>query len=375
VLIFSIAGFPSFLLPSFGLEPAMLNTPPPSFVPHLSPQPGDHPSPDPGFPASVRRRPSNVRTRGGQPCNRNAFKHGLFARKNATPLTYLSDSIRIQQKGLESVPTVLNQAILTLREHIANLFESSQQATGFQSIMAAQRPILRLLNLFIRAQKALAHHQQPLRQLQLAASHALDLIRYDFHSSGIRRDADSFREKNKLSDLNSPTIRKEFFSSNSDYPSPFLTSRQWEFLEPLIPPSEHAGQPGRPQADPHALLDATFWKFAHHARWQDLPPGSPPMLTCRRYYRRLFLSGRLYTLYSALYKDLLSTAKVDLGSLVDQGCFAVAGNALVLHPGLDETWQLRTTLLFLQQAWQVSRRILLEKDQHNRRHFPIFPER
>ena len=361
----------------------MLNTPSPSFVPHLSPQPGSPASPDPGFPALVRRRLSNVRTRGGQPSNRNAFKHGLFARKNPTPLTYLSDSIRIQQKELESVPAVLSQVILTLREHIAVLFESSQQATGLHDILAAHRPILRLLNLFIRAQKALARHQQPLRQLQLAASHALDLIRYDFHSSGITRDAYSFREKNKLSDLNSPTSRKDFFSSNSDYPLIFLTSRQWEVLEPLIPPSENilpspAGQgsgvrlSGRPAADPLPILDAIFWKFAHHARWQDLPPGSPPMLTCRRYYRRLFLSGRLYTLYSALYKDLHSTTELDLPSLVDQGCFLIESHALVLRPGLDETWQLRTALLFMQQAWQVSRRIIREKGQQHRRHLPHF---
>jgi transposase len=349
----------------------------------LSTQPESPPSPDPRPPASVHRRPSILRTRGGQPSNRNALKHGLFARKNPTPLTHLPDSIRTSQNGLESVPTILNQAILTLREHIATLFESLQQSTGFHSILAGQRPILRLLGLFISAQKALARHQQPLRQLQLVASHALDLIRYDFHSSGITRDADSFREKNKLSDLNSPTTRKDFFSSNSSFPSPFLTSRQWEVLEPLIPPSGNtlpspSGKgsgvrlTGRPAADPFPLLNAIFWKFAHHARWQDLPTGSPPMLTCRRYYRRLFLSGRLYSLYSALYKDFLSNFNADLPSLVDQGCFLIDGNALVLRPGLDETWQLRTALLFMQQAWQVSRRILRENDRLNRRRFPNF---
>jgi transposase len=361
----------------------MLNTLPPSLVPHSSPQPGSPASPAPFPPASVRRRPSTVRARGGQPSNRNAFKHGLFARKNATPLTYLSDTIRIPQKGLESVPAVLSQVILTLRVHIANLFESSQQATGLHDILAAQRPILRLLNHFLRAQKALARHKQPLCQLQLAASHALDLIRYDFHSSGITRDAYSFREKIKLSDLNSPTIWKDFFSPNPDYPLTFLTSRQWEVLDPLIPPSENIlpsalGQgsgvrlSGRPAADPLPLLDAIFWKFAHHARWKDLPAGSPPMLTCRRYYRRLFMSGRLYTIYSALYKDFLSTAELDLPSLVDQGWFLIESHALVLCPGLDDTWQLRTALLFMQQAWQVSRRIIREKDQQHRRHLPHF---
>ncbi len=129
---------------------------------------------------------------------------------------------------------------------------------------------------------------------------------------------------------------------------------------------------GRPPADPHALLDAIFWKIAYHVRWQDLPPNSPPMLTCRRYYRRLFLSGRLFTLYTALYQDFLSRVNVDLAALVNQGCFTISGNTLILRTDLDETWQIRTALLFMQPAFQVSCRIIRKKKQQNHISFPRF---
>ncbi len=85
------------------------------------------------------------------------------------------------------------------------------------------------------------------------------------------------------------------------------------------------------------------------------------MLTCRRYYRRLFLSGRLFTLFSALFKDFLSTSGTDLPSLVSQGCFIISGNRLMLQPGLEEKWQTHTALLFMQSSWQALRHLQREK--------------
>jgi hypothetical protein len=122
------------------------------------------------------------------------------------------------------------------------------------------------------------------------------------------------------------------------------------------------------------LLDAIFWKIAFHARWQDLPAGSPPILTCRRYYTRLNRSGRLLTLYAALYQDLLTRGHTDPTVLVNQGCFAVSGSQVDLLPTLDEeeTWQQRTALLFLQQAHTISRRILREDAHDHPRAFPHF---
>ncbi|MGA2504504.1 MAG: transposase [Anaerolineales bacterium] len=151
-----------------------------------------------------------------------------------------------------------------------------------------------------------------------------------------------------------------------------MTPRQWAVLEPLVPPAERTGKRGRPPADPRKLLDAIFWKLAHHVPWQDLPGWYPSMLTCRRYYRRLLLSGRLDLLYSALYQDLLSRGKVSLQVLVEQECVAISENKVVLPHGLDKSWKMRTVLLFLQQGYQALRKERREKAQEHRRQSPTF---
>jgi transposase len=171
------------------------------------------------------------------------------------------------------------------------MFASPPQGSDLRSILAWHRPINRLLGFFLRVKKILARYRQPLLHLQLVAAHALDLIHYDFFTSGITRDTDSFREKNKKRYFNS--FQEDLLPHSS---ASFLTSRQWALLYPLLPSTnfESGRERGRPPANLLRLLDAVFWKIAHHARWQDLPPGSPPILTCRRFYRRLFLNGRLF---------------------------------------------------------------------------------
>ena len=203
-----------------------------------------------------------------------------------------------------------------------------------------------------------AHRQRSAeRSLQLVATRPLDLLRWGFRQAGVDRDADlpprghSFRENVDLSDFNSPRA----------VPAPsgpvFLSAEQWALISPLLPRSEiddrrSSLKRGRPPASPRPLLEAIFWRAAHHARWQDLPSGSPPMLTCRRYYRRLFLSGRLFTIYKALYQDFLARSGADLAAFVQQGYFAVSSRRIVLAPGLPDSWQIRTAYLFMQMSQQ-----------------------
>jgi hypothetical protein len=82
------------------------------------------------------------------------------------------------------------------------------------------------------------------------------------------------------------------------------------------------------------------------------------MLTCRRYYRRLYLTDRLLTLYTALYRDFLAHSGTDLPTLVAQGTFILSGASLYLSPSAPDTWQTRTALLLMQVAYQSFRRIL-----------------
>lgn len=338
----------------------MLNTLSPSVAPALP-----RPPALPGSPILRRRR-------GGQPSNRNALIHGLYAAKNQTPLTSITSSTAHYWQMLDKSPEAFRQAILELQEIISLLFQLSEKAENTRLFLPLVKQILRGIKISASIKSAWFWHQQPVRDLQFIAHYALALIRYNFRDYGISRDADSFRVDFEKSDLNSLTFREPLCPTLSDPPYPFITPRQWDVIEPLIPPSDHAGRRGRPPADPRELLDAVFWKFAHHACWQDLPTGYPPILTCRRYYRRLFLSGRLGTIYRALYKDFLTRGKADLTAFVKQGRFTITENKVTLRAGLDETWQMRTALLFMQQGYQVFRRLRREGEQEQRRRFPSF---
>ena len=329
--------------------------------------------------------PVQPRCRGGQPANHNALKHGLHARQHPGPFAPHTFAVPASQPALFADSEFFIHILLTLRLQIDTLLQASQKATGLRSILSWHRLILHGITLLKQIMQARQRCLQPQQHLQFIAAHALDLIRYDFTSSGITRDAYSFRGKCELSDLNSPASPQDIFLPSSAFPHLFLTPHQCQVLAPLLPSSplsksagfgEGLGEGlsrGRPPASPLPLLDALFWKIALHARWQDLPAGSPPMLTCRRYYRRLFLSGRLLTLYSALYQDLLMRGQTDLAALVNQGCFSLAGNQVTLQPGHPKTWQVRTALLFLQVACQVSIRILRKTDRSHRSLFPLPP--
>ena len=157
-------------------------------------------------------------------------------------------------------------------------------------------------------------------------------------------------------------------------PFPFLTPQQWAVLAPLVPRAERTGKRGRPPADRRKLLDAIFWKLAYHARWQDLPYFYPPMLTCRRYYRRLLLGGRLNALFSALYQDLLTRGKVSLSALVEKGGVEILENKVILRHGLDKKWQIRAALLILQQGYQALRKERGGKAQEHPNRYEILPQ-
>jgi hypothetical protein len=171
------------------------------------------------------------RRRGAQPLNRNALRHGLYAHLNPTPLTHFLITFQATLPGLEGIPRLLQTAILDVRLQIARIFSSPPPAMEFGRFLSWHRSILHLMGYFIRLQKTLFRLQQPQRSLQLVAVHALALIRHDFRSNGITRDAYSFRENKKLSD----------FNSLLEYNLPpastllFLTPRQCRLLAPLLP--------------------------------------------------------------------------------------------------------------------------------------------
>jgi transposase len=345
----------------------MLNTPPPSVTPVASR--GGHSA------APLRDKPpfaKHRRKRGGQPSNHNALKHGRYAALHPTPLADFSNSISQHQIDLRRSAVSIRQTIQAVQEKFVSTRQMKEKTGDIRSRLAWDKLQLRSFKFLVRMKLMLFRQDLPMWNLQMVAKYALAILRFIFQDSAINRDADSFRVALEKSDLNSPAFQTSVCSGFSDPLYPFITVHQWAVIEPLLPPPDKTSRRGRPPADPRELLDAVFWKLAHHARWQDLPDYYPPMLTCRRYYRRLFLSGRLTTLYSALYKDLLIRGQADLSAFVKQGRFTIAGNTVTIKSDLDETWQTRTALLFLQLGYQFFRRYQRELKQARRRGYPSY---
>ncbi len=216
------------------------------------------------------------------------------------------------------------------------------------------------------------------RMLEFVASHDIRLLELHFHDYGITRDADEFPTTNtgSLSAAPSPLPPVRPLDLHDPTALTFLTPAQWTLLAPLLPPasvtepgdrrersrSVAAGPMpvsrgrGRAPSDPRALLDAVFWKLATGLPWSALPPFLPSAATCRRYYRRLWWSGRLMTVYAALFHHAREQG-LHLFDLVEQSCFILEPRRrLALRPDLAVTWKHRTALLFMQLGAQVYRR-------------------
>jgi transposase len=283
----------------------------------------------------------------------------MYSAQNPSSLAAISATLASIASERRFSPQAALRHIPTLQSMLS---ERLQRSKDTRLVLAQARLATKIVRASVRLKRV--YHNLPesknIREnirLEKAAALSMPLIKWSFHDYGITRDADSFRGKLDKSDLKSahPLVISRPFLEEPFYP--YIPNRQWALIEPLIPPREKAACRGRPPADPRELLGAIFWKFAHAARWQDLPAGSPPMLTCRRYYRRLFLSGRLLTIYRRLYTDFLQHSRLGLPALVKRGAFLIVNHKVTLRSGLSENWYLRTALLFLQLAYQVYRRM------------------
>ena len=143
----------------------------------------------------------------------------------------------------------------------------------------------------------------------------------------------------------------------------------------LAPPRPAAKRRGRPCSaeSPRALLDAILWKLSTGHTWKELPDEFPSAHKCARYYRRLFLSGRLYTLLYALYLHLSREARVDIRDLLERDIFTTTPSQhIALAPGVPATWQNYTALLFMQLARDAFLRA--EREKHREReYYPLTP--
>ena len=253
-------------------------------------------------PSLTPHPPLPPRRRGGQPSNRNARRHGFYSRRPPAPLASLSHALdRFRRVAVQRDPVAIAQAIPDLhgQSELLYILCETLLATGQISLFVALHKLFnKTLDISMQYKLILHKHQQPFHDLQYVAGHALDLIFYGFWEHRITRDADSFRSGLKKSDLNSLPFMESLLPPFSDPDFPYVSPRQTQLLQPLLPPS--IAQPpeganpilspkgkdlgrrlsraernlrsrgsrgrGRTTADPSAMLDAVFWKTAHHAR-------------------------------------------------------------------------------------------------------------
>lgn len=102
-----------------------------------------------------------------------------------------------------------------------------------------------------------------------------------------------------------------------------LTDRQWERLEPLLPP-ERSGR-GRPDLDHRRIMNAIVWRLATGAPWRDLPEVYQPWEAVYSRFRRWDEAGVWDRVLAALQAD------GDAEGLLDWGLHFVDGSVIRAH--------------------------------------------
>jgi len=392
-------------------------------LPSTTPQPS--PANSTAHPPSGRNvRPEQSRTdapkhrRGGQPGNQNARTLGAFSTFQPGPLCATRARIHDLHNCLKDQACPPARIIEQARSALQEL--DSPMPGSKIDVLPAMQLIIKLSGIISRASMLSIPDHLCWNALESIACDPFGYFERGYKDCGISRDADSFFFVSKLSARNSPLP--------PDHPSlaTNLTDKQWAVLAPLIPPDPVmdwlTGEPPviiaasrwgftqycptnefndfvimqnyhqvlqrcpalttpsqvaspakrrcRPRTSPRTLLDAIFWKLATGQTWDALPPNFPPLRLCRKYYRRLFLSGRLYTLLLALYNHMRLEAAMDLTTLLEAGVFTTTpGQNIALSLHAPPTWQNYTALLFMQLAREAYSRLECNRKQEH----PIYP--
>jgi transposase len=87
-----------------------------------------------------------------------------------------------------------------------------------------------------------------------------------------------------------------------------LTPRQWQVLEPLLPPAPHRGHAW---ADHRRVINGIVWHLRTGATWRDIPPRYGPWQTCCDRFVRLRRDGTWLCLLHALQADADARGDID----------------------------------------------------------------
>ncbi len=101
------------------------------------------------------------------------------------------------------------------------------------------------------------------------------------------------------------TARKQHSRDGLRYPSD-LTDREWNLIEPLLPPAKSGGRPRT--TDLRAVTDAMHYIAASGCQWRMLPKDFPPVSTVRGYFYAWRNSGLWQTINHLL---VMSTRELE----------------------------------------------------------------
>lgn len=87
-----------------------------------------------------------------------------------------------------------------------------------------------------------------------------------------------------------------------------LTPRQWQVLEPLLPP---APPRGHAWADHRRVINGIVWHLRTGATWRDIPPRYGPWQTCYDRFVRWRRDGTWLRLLHALQADADARGDID----------------------------------------------------------------
>jgi transposase len=90
-----------------------------------------------------------------------------------------------------------------------------------------------------------------------------------------------------------------------------LTDRQWEGLEPLLPPERP--ETGRPNVDHRRIIDGILWRERTGAPWRDLPARYGPWSTVYSRFWRWQKAGVWDRVFAAVQQEEDAAGAVDWG--------------------------------------------------------------
>ena len=335
----------------------MLNQTPTSHQPHLPP------IPPPILPK---------RKRGGQPGNRNAHKHGFYAKHNPHPLASTLPKVKqIIEQAKENPETLRNQIkeLDRVANKIADKMDLLSEGTPLWRVLLKQ-----YLSIISRISQLILYRHRlnaGARLLNQLAKVSTLLITREFKEKGIPTHPVFLPFT--LEDLSTQST----FCGGLNTSGAFLTDRHWFIIEPLltnyrqelIQRAEYYGH-RRPRRSPYPdrfLLDGILWKLATASRWDELP-SEYPRRRCQRLYRDLYDTGRIAAIYEILHQDLHVYGDTSLETLVEGGEYKCHASKIIYIPKTKPDWQHTTALLLLQRAYFNNRKL----ERENQAKLPSF---